>query len=53
MRCEECRTVADADAKDWRAYIAEDQPPFMVIYCPKCAEREFGKRFASRNARPS
>lgn len=53
MRCEECETETTGTAKGWRAYIAEDQPPFVVIYCPTCALREFGQRFASRFGKPS
>jgi hypothetical protein len=53
MRCEECGTVAETAAKGWEAHIAEDSPPFVVIYCPRCAEREFGPRVANRNESPS
>ena len=50
MRCVECHIVADDEAKLWRAYRLPEE---VVIYCLKCAEREFGPRFASRFARPS
>jgi len=50
MHCVECHIVADDEAKLWRAYRLPEE---VVIYCLKCAEREFGPRFASRFARPS
>lgn len=50
MRCEECKRLATGPADGWRAYLTGDG---VAIYCPECAEREFGPRFASRIARPS
>jgi hypothetical protein len=50
MCCVECERAADAHAKGWRAYLTGDG---VAIYCPACASREFGPRFASRNAGPS
>jgi len=50
MHCVECHIVADDEAKLWRAYRLPEE---VVIYCLKCAQREFGPRFASRFARPS
>jgi hypothetical protein len=34
----------DERAQGWRAYLAEDEEdkPIVLIYCPQCAEREFG-----------
>ena len=31
-------------ARGWRAYLTtdEDEPAEAVVYCPECAEREFG-----------
>jgi hypothetical protein len=38
--------VADERAKGWRAYRGdlpgEDPEPYLLFYCPNCAEREFG-----------
>ena len=50
MRCEEYKTPAKGSAKGWRAYLTGDG---IAVYCPKCALREFGPRFASRFAKPS
>ena len=31
-------------ARGWRAYLTtdEDDPAVAIVYCPECAEREFG-----------
>ena len=45
LPCVECDAVADDDAASWRAYLAydlrEDEAPFVALYCPACAAREF------------
>jgi len=46
MRCDECGAEADHRARGWRAYRAdgpEDEEPRILVYCPGCAEREFGR----------
>jgi hypothetical protein len=41
--CAECEARwLRADEKRWSAYLTDDEPPEVVIYCPDCAEREFG-----------
>jgi hypothetical protein len=44
--CKECGGRSDERAKGWRAFLAcdlrEDEQPFVVTFCPDCAEREFG-----------
>ena len=45
--CEECGRQADVEAAGWRIYHVEDTeepgaPHIIVVYCPECAEREFG-----------
>jgi hypothetical protein len=44
--CWECLEVADERARGWRAYRCdvpgEDPEPILRLYCPGCAEREFG-----------
>jgi hypothetical protein len=46
--CAECGTVSEGEVEGWRAYTAgglggeEDPDPFVVSFCPACAEREFG-----------
>jgi hypothetical protein len=42
----ECGTFSEGDAEGWRAYTGgrlegEDPDPFVVSFCPECAEREF------------
>jgi hypothetical protein len=48
LRCEECLATADETARAWEAHLAydprEDERPFVVIYCPMCAAREFGSQ---------
>jgi hypothetical protein len=48
LRCEECRREAGADSRGWVAYRVEDPDEpgrtFVVVYCPVCADREFGGR---------
>jgi hypothetical protein len=45
-RCVECSAVwLPADEDPWRAYLGGDdldEPGEVVIYCPDCAEQEFG-----------
>jgi hypothetical protein len=39
-RCAECEAHwLPADRERWRAYLTDDDE--IVLYCPKCAEREF------------
>jgi hypothetical protein len=44
--CVECGTLSDNDAWGWRAYRMDDPErhwlPALALYCPICAEREFG-----------
>jgi len=46
MSCQECGIHADERAFAWRAYRGdvpgEDDQPTVLLYCPECAEREFG-----------
>jgi hypothetical protein len=46
--CKECGTTASGNAEGWKAEIADDlrddDPPEVVILCPRCWEREFGAR---------
>jgi hypothetical protein len=42
-RCAECEARwLTADEERWAAYLTDDEPPEVVVYCPDCAEREFG-----------
>jgi hypothetical protein len=45
LRCVECRTPSDLNARGWRGYRVddpdEDEPPALAFYCPTCARREF------------
>jgi DNA-directed RNA polymerase subunit RPC12/RpoP len=53
-RCAECGREQTASERGWRAYLAtdEEEPAEAVLYCPECAEREFGDGRNVRN-RPS
>jgi hypothetical protein len=44
VRCSECGIEADDKARGWRAMLGEeDDGELMVgVFCPACAEREFG-----------
>jgi hypothetical protein len=44
LACVECGRVQAAARRGWRAYLKtdEDDPAEAVVYCPECAEREFG-----------
>ena len=45
LRCVECRRES-VSGRRWRAYLADDpddhDPPEVAVFCPSCAEREFG-----------
>jgi hypothetical protein len=30
------------DGERWQARLTDDEPPEVVVFCPECAEREFG-----------
>lgn len=57
MRCVECQKVPEGIGRGWRALLDVDptgeEPTIVLVYCPRCAEREFGPRFANRNVKPS
>jgi hypothetical protein len=43
----ECSRKQAADERGWRAFLTvddtdDDEPVEAVVYCPECAEREFG-----------
>jgi len=45
--CVECETWADSSATGWEAYLVGDDgdgPDEVLIYCPRCAQREFHER---------
>ncbi len=47
LRCIECGTRSTGVARGWRAYQIPDPEdtaatPEVAVYCPACAEREFG-----------
>jgi hypothetical protein len=44
LRCFECGRRQAESERGWRAYptVDEDDPTEAVVYCPECAEREFG-----------
>src|SRR5678816_1035793 len=49
--CAECTAVwLPADEERWQALPTDDEPPEIVLYCPECAEREFGPDQCARAA---
>jgi hypothetical protein len=42
--CVECGRKQIADERGWRSYLTtdEEEPAEALIFCPDCAEREFG-----------
>jgi hypothetical protein len=42
--CAECSREQSAGERGWKAYLTtdEDEPAEALVYCPDCAEREFG-----------
>ena len=46
LRCAECGAESDQLATGWRAYLApepdEEPEGEIFMFCPGCAEREFG-----------
>jgi hypothetical protein len=42
--CAECGKQADAKGAAWKAFLT-DEPDEIALYCPDCAEREFGESF--------
>lgn len=47
--CVECAKSSTGKSVDWRAYLTVDGE--VAVYCPDCAEREFGERSEGRAAR--
>ena len=44
LDCIECGREEASDERGWKAYLTtdEDEAAEAVVYCPDCAEREFG-----------
>lgn len=42
MTCAECGRVDDGE-RGWEAHLTDDEPSVAVVFCPACAEREFGQ----------
>jgi hypothetical protein len=42
LSCVECGAESSGEAGGWRAYLTIDDE--AVVFCPDCAEREFGAR---------
>ena len=40
--CAECGAESPPDSAGWRAYLDADDT--VAVFCPRCAEREFGER---------
>lgn len=48
LECEECGCASRGRAKGWVAMIGVDpegvEPPCIGLFCPACADEEFGYR---------
>ena len=42
LNCQECRHEWTDAYERWRLYVTPDDPAETLIYCPACADREFG-----------
>jgi ribosomal protein L44E len=44
LQCEVCGRVSRENERGWRAYLTTDvdEPAGAIVYCPECAEHEFG-----------
>jgi hypothetical protein len=44
LACAECAAVTTILERGWRALLTDDEhePKHIVVFCPECAEREFG-----------
>jgi Zn finger protein HypA/HybF involved in hydrogenase expression len=44
LRCAQCHIASDEIARGWRGLLTGDEyePTTVAIYCPECADREFG-----------
>ena len=47
FRCAECGKLGKGSMEGWRAMVGtdiddENAPPKAYVFCPDCAEREFG-----------
>jgi hypothetical protein len=40
LQCVECGRVSREDERGWRAYLTDDEPPEVAVFCGLCAERE-------------
>jgi hypothetical protein len=44
LQCGECGRVSRENERGWKAYLgdADDGGDELLVFCPGCAEREFG-----------
>ena len=42
LSCIECERSWLVGSERWRLKVSDEDPPEAVLYCPACAEREFG-----------
>jgi hypothetical protein len=54
LTCIECGREQAAGERGWRAYLTDDEdaPAEAIVYCPTCAEREFGPARPRRRSTP-
>ena len=57
LACTECGILAPPDAPRWHAYLVGisdelDDEEMVAVYCPECAEREFGSDAVALSKHP-
>jgi hypothetical protein len=54
LTCAECGALSPPDALGWRALLGydprEDEQAEAFVFCPACAEREFGGGFSGEGS---
>ena len=41
LECAECGRPGLPGARGWESMLTNDQPPELLVFCPRCFEREF------------
>ena len=43
LHCQECNRRWNDPGERWLVYFTREEPPESSVYCPGCAQREFGE----------
>jgi len=41
LQCAECDRPGPPGAPCWETMLPDDEPPQVLLFCPRCVEREF------------